>query len=263
MRNRFSSEIAISCVDAVRLQAGHTVAEDVTIACAQAVQSAVAGCDASQQAHICQIACNHLDQYCRQLPQHSAAPQPASNSSNSLDACTGLQENRSSRQLVMPHANEQLDSTAAAPENGVPNPNSSSTANRVHSEGEVSRLLAHGAVVSAAAVAAMRPHVLPHDRAKPSLECLVQLAMQLPEGRSQEACMVAAAAIINKWPPGGFRRVCIANTYSTVFAHLCATVTYTAIHASQVLLSILLVHALQDLAVVMQYCMYCTVRYVL
>lgn len=209
------------------MQAGHTVAEDVTIACAQAVQSAVAGCTASQQTHVCQIACNHLDQCCAQLPQHSAAPQPASNSSNSLDACTGL---GSSQQLAMPPANEQLDSTAAAQENGMPTPNSSSLANSVQPKDEVLRLLAQGAVVSAAAVVAMHPNVLPQDRAQPVLECLVKLAMQLPEGGSQEACMVAAAAVINKWPPGGLGRVCTA--YSTGFAELDATVPHTTTLAS-------------------------------
>ena len=121
----------------------------------------------------------------------------------------------------MPDAREQLASTAAAaPESGMPTLNSSSTANSLHSEGEVLRLLAQGAVVSAAAVAAVRPNVLPHDRAKPLLECLVKLAMQLPEGRSQEACVVAAAAVINKWPPGGFGRLCTANTQNHIPRYL-------------------------------------------
>lgn len=167
------------------------------------------------------MACNHLEQLCRQLPPHTAASQLAGNSTNSPNACTGLQEPGSARQLTTLHASEQLDSTAAAPESGMPTPNSSSVANSVHSKGEVLRLLAQGAVVSAAAVAAMRPNVIAHDRAKPLLECLVKLAMQLPEGRSQEACMVAAAAVINKWSPGGFSRVWTANTLKACF--MCQT----------------------------------------
>ena len=72
----------------------------------------------------------------------------------------------------------------------------------LHPAQQVLQLLTQSAVVSAAAVTALRPGVLPHDRALPLLKCLVRLAMGLPEGSCREACMVAAAAIVNKWPAG-------------------------------------------------------------
>ena len=73
----------------------------------------------------------------------------------------------------------------------------------MHTEQQALRLLAQSAMVSAAAVAALHPATLPHDMAMPVLECLVKLALGLPEGGCQEACMAAAAAVVNKWHPGG------------------------------------------------------------
>ena len=198
---------AIASLCARGLQAGQAAAEDVAIACAQAVQAAVAGCDLSQQAHICQLACSQLDQSCRQLP-HALVSLAARDPPGSHDlASTGPQQADSSWQLETLHACEQVESTAAS-DDATPAPNSTGAAHSLHSAEEMSRLLAQSAVVSAAAVAALCPNALPHDRNVPLLESLAKLAMQLPEGRSREACMVAAAAVVNKWPAGGFSSVC-------------------------------------------------------
>ena len=198
--------IAIASLCLIGLQAGQAAAEDVAIACAQAVQAAVAGCDLSQEAHICQVACSQLDQTIRQMP-HTSVSSAASNRPGSPDASTGPQQAGSSRQLTPLHASKQCESTAA-PDNAMLTPHTTGTAHTAHSAEEMPRLLAQSAVVSAAAIAALRPNASPHDRAKPLLESLVNLAMQLPEGSSREACMVAAAAVVNKWPAGGFSSVC-------------------------------------------------------
>lgn len=197
-----AQSIAVASLCANELQAGQAAAEDVVTACAQAVQAAVAGCDLSQQAHICQVACSQLDQSCRQLP-HTLVAESASDPPGSSNAITSPQHAGSSRQLATLHANQQFKSMAA-PHSAMPTPNSSGVAHSLHSEEGALRLPAQSAVVSAAAVAALRPQVLTQDRAMPLLECLVELAMQLPEGCSREACMVAAAAVVNKWPAGGF-----------------------------------------------------------
>ena len=104
------------------------------------------------------------------------------------------------------HPSEEDQSTAGLASQSVASMAGSSFVHSLHSAQQVLQLLTQSAVVSAAAVTALRPGVLPHDRALPLLECLVRLAMGLPEGSCQEACMVAAAAVVNKWPAGNMKQ---------------------------------------------------------
>lgn len=198
------------------------------MACAQAVQAAVAGCHVSQQAHICQVACSQLSQGCHQLP-NASAPTSASHSSSNLNACTGSQQDQSPQQLASGCSSEQ--SSTEAPANAMPSLNGSKTVHSIHSGQGASRLLAQSAVVSAAAVAASRPGAVAHDMAMPLLECLVKLAMGLPEGRSQEACTVAAAAVVNKWPSGVCNTV-YANSIRQQSMQQCRTTVQVPVFAT-------------------------------
>ncbi|KAL3149263.1 hypothetical protein ABBQ32_002080 [Trebouxia sp. C0010 RCD-2024] len=182
--------------------AGQVAAKEVSMACAQAVQAAVAACDASQQLHICQIACTQLHQTCRQLP-HASAPNSASHASSSLHPGTGPPQGKPQQPLATSQPSEHVDSIAAQA-SAMPSSSGHGMEYNMHSAQQVLQLLAQSAMVSAAAVAALCAAVVPHDRAMPLLKCLVKLAMGLPEGSSQHACMIAAAAVVNKWPPGSF-----------------------------------------------------------
>ena len=176
------------------MQAGQAAAEFVLASCAEAVQAAVAGCDAAQQDPICQLACSQLTQSCRQLlhPADSNPPSPV----------TGSVSAQQNGQLPSPlHARVQHDNTAD------PASTSSSSADDntmcgIHPAQQVSQVLVQSAVVSAAAVAALRPGVLPQDMALPLLDSLLHLAMESPDCSCREACMVAAASVVNKWPAG-------------------------------------------------------------
>ena len=64
------------------------------------------------------------------------------------------------------------------------------------------QLLAQTCLVSAAALTALRQGVLPSHQAKLMLGCLVKLATPLQHGKARQAAMVAAAAVVNKWPTG-------------------------------------------------------------
>ena len=217
-----AQSIGIASRCASDVQAGQAAAEVVAIACAQAVQAAVAGCHPSQQALIYQLASSQLHQNCCQLP-HTLVFPAANDPPGSFHPSTGPQQAGSSQQLATLHAREQFESTAA-PEDAMSAANSTGIAHSLHSAEEMSRLLAQSAVVSAAAIAALHPDALPHDRAMPLLECLVKLAMQLPQGNSWEACMVAAAAVVNKWPAGGFSSVCKSKITTTYPDSVCNSV---------------------------------------
>lgn len=201
--------------------------------CAQAVQAAVAACDASQQAHICQIACNQLDQSCRQLP-HASTPKSASHPSSSLRAGTHSPQGKLQQHVDTSDSTGKFDSTAAQ-SNAMVSAGGNSMLHSLQSEQQAMQLLAQSAAVSAAAVAALHPAALLPDVGMPLLERLVKLGMALPDGGSQQACMVAAAAVVNKWPPGGCNTACCASLCYSVASCVCTSIcTITQISVSGV-----------------------------
>ena len=74
----------------------------------------------------------------------------------------------------------------------------------LHPAQQATQLLAQSGLVSSAAVAGLRPGVLPGGQAKGLLEGLVTLALAAPHADLQQAAMVAAAAVVNKWPTGAY-----------------------------------------------------------
>ena len=78
----------------------------------------------------------------------------------------------------------------------------------LHPARQAVELLAQSGLVSAAALAALKPGVLPPEQLKPMLECLTKLAMEAPHAGMRQAAMVAAAVVVNKWPAGQSALMC-------------------------------------------------------
>ena len=72
----------------------------------------------------------------------------------------------------------------------------------LHPARQAIELSAQSGLVSGAALAALKPGVLPPEQLKPMLECLTRLAMEAPHAGMRQAAMVAAAVVVNKWPAG-------------------------------------------------------------
>ncbi len=182
------------------LQASQVASEDVAAACAQAVQAATAGCNTRQQALICQTACQQLTQCCRQLP--STAPlnpsyaDPPSRPAQTDDVTNT--HDAESNQCQVQGANESRKESTTA----VDIPSGDGTLPRLHSTQQVTQLLAQSGLVSAAAVTALSPGVLPAPQMEPMLDCLIRLAMGTSQNGIQQAAMTAAATLVNKWPAG-------------------------------------------------------------
>lgn len=182
------------------LQASQVASEDVAAACAQAVQAATAGCNAHQQALICQTACQQLAQCCQQLqnttpldPSHADPPSRPSQIDDVMQT-----HGAESIQCQMQGADESRQASTTA----VDIPSGDDLLPRLHSVQQMTQLLAQSGLVSAAAVAALSPGVLPGDQMKPMLDCLISLAMGMSQNSIQQAAMTAAAALVNKWPAG-------------------------------------------------------------
>ncbi|DBA97294.1 TPA: mms19 nucleotide excision repair [Trebouxia sp. C0004] len=182
----------------VLLQASQVASEDVAAACAQAVQAATAGCNIHQQALICQTACQQLTQCCQQLqsttPLHPNYADPPSCPAQTDDVMQ-MHGAESIQCQVQGALESRKESTTA-----VDIPSGNCTLPRLHSMQQVTQLLAQSGLVSAAAVTALSPGVLPGDQMKPMLDCLIRLAMGTSQNGIQQAAMTAAAALMNKWP---------------------------------------------------------------
>ncbi len=184
----------------VLLQASQVASEDVAAGCAQAVQAATAGCNTHQQALICQTACHQLTQCCQQL--HSTAPlDPSYADPPSHPAQTDDVRNTHDAESIQCQVQGAIESRQVST-NSVDIPSGDGMLPRLHSTQQVTQLLAQSALVSAAAVTALRPGVLPGDQMKPMLDCLIRLAMGVSQNSIQQAAMTAAAALVNKWPAG-------------------------------------------------------------
>lgn len=187
----------------VLLQASQVAPEDVAAACAQAMQAATAGCNTHQQALICQTACHQLTHCCQQLqstppldPSH-ADPPSCPPLSAKTDGVTNTHDAESIQYQVQGADESRQESTSS-----VDIPSGDGMLPRLHSAQQVTQLLAQSGLVSAAAVTALSPGVLPGDQMKPMLDCLIRLAMGTSQNGIQQAAMTAAAALVNKWPAG-------------------------------------------------------------
>lgn len=182
------------------VQASKVAAENVAAACAQAVQVATAGCNTQQQALICQTACQQLTQCCQQLqsitPLNLSYADPPSCPAQTGDVTNTSDAESIQRQVQGANEGRQASTTA------VDIPSGEAMLPRLHPTEQVTQLLAQSGLVSAAAVAALSPGVLPAPQMKPMLDCLIRLAMGVSQNSIQQAAMTAAAALVNKWPAG-------------------------------------------------------------
>ncbi|KAA6427990.1 MAG: MMS19 nucleotide excision repair protein [Trebouxia sp. A1-2] len=178
--------------------ASKVAAENVAAACAQAVQVATAGCNTQQQALICQTACQQLTQCCQQLqsitPLNLSYADPPSCPAQTGDVTNTSDAESIQRQVQGANEGRQASTTA------VDIPSGEAMLPRLHPTEQVTQLLAQSGLVSAAAVAALSPGVLPAPQMKPMLDCLIRLAMGVSQNSIQQAAMTAAAALVNKWP---------------------------------------------------------------
>ena len=183
------------------LQASQVASEDVAAACAQAVQAATAGCNIRQQALICQTACQQLTQCCQQLQSPTSPPDPNHADPHSGPAQTNdfmQTHGAESIQCQVQPANESRQALTTA----MDIPSGDSMLPGLHSGQQMSQLLAQSGLVSAAAVTALSPGVLPGPQMKAVLDCLIRLAMGVSQNSIQQAAMTVAAALVNKWPAG-------------------------------------------------------------
>ena len=93
----------------------------------------------------------------------------------------------------------------------VSSPSDGVTMSRLHPAQQAIQLVAQSSLVSLAAVAGLRAGVVPQAELQPTLECLIKLAMGVSHGSTQQAAMIAAAALINKWPAGVYHYTCMAG----------------------------------------------------
>ncbi len=182
------------------LQASQVASEDVAAACAQAVQAATAGCNTYQQALICQTACQQLTECCQQLqsttpldPSYAKPPSRPAQTNNFMQM-----HGAESIQCQVQGSDESRQASTSS----VDTPSGDGALPGLHSTQQVTQLLAQSGLISAAAVTALRPGVLPGDQMKPMLGCLIRLAMGVPQNSIQQAAITAAAALVNKWPAG-------------------------------------------------------------
>ena len=163
------------------MQAGQAAIGEVATACAQTMQAATASCTAEQQVPLAQLACSQLDDCCLQLQhtlhlQQQQAP-PSQVSMPKSDQRTTQQE----------QFQQQQQSEALA---------------GLHSADKQLQLIAQSCMVASATVAGLWPDVLHAEQANKVLQLLLRVAMGMRSSQAQQAAMVAAAAVLNKWPAG-------------------------------------------------------------
>ena len=174
------------------MQAGQAASGEVATACAQAMQVATASCTAEQQSPLAHLACSQLDDCCLQL-QHALHLQQQEASQTSCSVLANNQHSTQQAQVQQKqvqqkhrHQQQQLSEALAG----------------LHPEDEQLQLIAQSCMLASATVAGLWPDVLQAEQANEVLQVLLRMAIRIRSSQAQQAAMVAAAAVLNKWPAG-------------------------------------------------------------
>ena len=184
------------------MQAGQAASRDVATVCAQTMQAATASCTAEQQSPLAHLACSQLGDCCLQL-QHTLQQQEAPSSHLSKPA-SDLHPTQQEQFQQQQQQQQQSEALAG-----------------LHPEEQQLQLLAQSCMVASATVAGLRPGVLQVDQANKVLQLLLHMAVGIKSSQAQQAAMVAAAAVLNKWPAGTpSNSVCMCHQHKILWMSL-------------------------------------------
>lgn len=161
------------------------------------MQAATARCTPQQQWQLAELASIQLDDCCRQLhilPQPAQADGQQQPRHQTLGSPSVFPQHGGTAQQ---QAQQQQHHFHYQPEQQQQHEHALTA---LHPVDQQHQLVEQSSMMAAATVAGLWPEVL--QQAGHVLECLLCLALGLRCTEAQQAAMVAAAAVLNKWPTG-------------------------------------------------------------
>lgn len=179
------------------VQAKKAAPWDVATACAQAVQAATASCPKQEQRHLAHLACSPFSScHCNLILRHAARqnPQPAP------------QQSHPSQQHMPHHQDDNLAGIPAQNSFGAQRQHGQQPQRQQQQQPQHIWLLPveqQSILVASATIAGLWPDVLDNmDHAGSLVDTLLLMTLHVQHPQAQQAAVIAAAAILNRWPVG-------------------------------------------------------------